>query len=169
MSRVKIALHSSLVALSFAAVTSCSEQGSTLVEFDNKLNTPNDTVNSLLGIISKLQIIADRTILLGEVRGELTAVTDEASLSIKNLANFESLNDNPYNQISDYYAVIQNCNYYLANADTTLMKRGQKVFEKEFAVVKAYRAWTYLQLAINYGSVPFFTQPLLTLTTLLLM
>jgi hypothetical protein len=43
-----------------------------------------------------------------------------------------------------------------------LAKRGYKVFEKEFAVIKAYRAWTYLQLAINYGSVPFYTQPLLT-------
>ena len=28
--------------------------------------------------------------------------------------------------------------------------------------MRAIRAWTYLQLALNYGSVPFYTQPLLT-------
>jgi hypothetical protein len=33
---------------------------------------------------------------------------------------------------------------------------------KEYAAVKAIRAWTYLQLALNYGRVPFVTEPLLS-------
>lgn len=33
---------------------------------------------------------------------------------------------------------------------------------KEYAAVKAIRAWTYLQLVLNYGSVPFVTLPILT-------
>lgn len=146
-----------------AGFTSCSESDSELVAFveDNRLDTPNDTVYSLIGIINKMQVIADRTILLGELRGDLTTLTDHATLDLQAIANFTAGADNPYNNARDYYAIIQNCNYFLANADTLLAKRGRKVFEKEYAVVKTYRAWTYLQLAINYGSVPFFTEPLL--------
>ncbi len=142
---------------------SCEETDSDLVAFveDNQLNTPNDTVYSLMGIIGKMQLIADRTVLLGEIRGDLTSLTENATLDLQALANFTADAQNPYNNARDYYAIIQNCNYYLANADTALTKRGYKVFEKEYGVIKAYRAWTYLQLALNYGSVPFFTDPIL--------
>jgi len=144
--------------------TSCTETDSELVSFveDNSLSTPNDTVYSLIGIVNKMQAIADRTVLLGELRGELTSLTSDANLNLQDIANFTADASNPYNDARDYYAIIQNCNYFLAKADTTLTKRGAKVFEKEYAVISTYRAWTYLQLALNYGSVPFFTEPLLT-------
>lgn len=143
---------------------SCVETDSTLVEFvdDNKIDQPNDTVYSLLGIINKMQVVADRTVLLGELRGDLTQLTQDAHLDLQDIANFEVTEGNPYNQARDYYAIVQNCNYYLANVDTVLSKRGEKVFAKEIAVVHTYRAWAYLQLVLNYGKVPFFTKPLLT-------
>lgn len=143
--------------------TSCSDVQSTLVEYaeDNELDDPNDTVYSLLGIMSKMQYLADRTILLGELRGDLVVPTDHATTDIYDLAMFQASTDNAYNKPSDYYAVIQNCNYYLAHVDADLAKRGQKVFEREIAAVHTFRAWTYLQLAINYGEIPFFTEPIL--------
>lgn len=145
-------------------LTSCVETNSNLVEFveENQLNSPNDTVYSLVGIIGKMQQVADRTVLLGELRGDLTQLTANAHLDLQAIANFEATPDNPYVKAGDYYGIIQNCNYYLAHADSTLTKRGEKVFIKEIAVIRTYRAWAYLQLALNYGSVPFFTQPLLT-------
>lgn len=144
--------------------TSCVETDSTLVEFvdDNQLNSPNDTVYSLVGIIGKMQQVADRSVLLGELRGDLTQLTPDAHLDLQDIANFQPGQDNPYVQARDYYAIVQNCNYFLAHADSTLTKRGEKVFLKEIAVMRTYRAWAYLQLALNYGKVPFFTQPLLT-------
>jgi len=151
------------IATALPLFTACTKADSDLVAFaeNNKLDTPNDTVNSVIGIVNKLQKIADRTVLLGELRGELTALTEDATVELQALANFTAGVDNPYNNARDYYAIIQNCNYFLANADTALVKQGRRVFEKEYAVVKTYRAWTYLQLAINYGSVPFYTEPLL--------
>ncbi len=154
-----LALNSTLFTLS-----SCVETDSPLVEYvdDNKLDSPNDTVYSLVGIINKMQVIADRTVLLGELRGDLTALTDHASLDLQDIANFQVNANNPYNNARDYYAIIQNCNYFISHADTTLSKRGEKIFEKELGVVHAYRAWTYMQLALNYGKVPFFTEPILS-------
>lgn len=160
--RYKFVLICTLACLTLPFV-SCEETDSDLVSFveDNKLDSPNDTLYSLMGIINKMQVVADRTVLLGELRGDLTSLTENASLDLQEIANFQAGSDNPYNNARDYYAIIQNCNYFIANADTLLTKRGYKVFEKEMAVIKTYRAWTYLQLAINYGSVPFFTEPIL--------
>ncbi len=147
---------------SMLTMESCSEPESNLVDFNHTLISPNDTLNSLLGVIQTIRKVTDRTILLGEVRGDLISVTDAASDALKNLAEFRNLEDNEYNQISDYYAVIQNCNFFIENANLNLKKHGEVVFAKEYSVIKSYRAWAYLQLALNYGTVPFFTKPILT-------
>lgn len=154
--------------LSFSMMlTSCADlmdTDSELVEFqeDHQLQSPTDSVYSVMGIIYKLQTIADRTVLLGELRGDLTTTTASASKDLKAIASFNIDTDNAYNRISDYYAVINNCNYFLAHIDKDLVKHDRKVFESEYAAVKAYRAWTYLQLAQIYGQVPLVTEPLLT-------
>lgn len=147
--------------------TSCSDMMDTdseLVMFqeDNLLDSPVDSVYSVMGIIYKMQKIADRTVLIGEMRGDLMTTTSKASNDLKALANFNATTDNAYNKVSDYYAVINNCNYYLAYVDTSLTKRNVKIFQCEYAAVKAFRAWTYLQLAQAYGNVPLVTDPVLT-------
>ena len=147
--------------------TSCSDMLSTeseMVEFerDNTLNHPTDSVYSVLGIIGKMQVIADRTVLLGEVRADLMETTEAASADLKRLASFNLSEDNKYNAVSDYYAIINNCNYYLAYVDTALQRRGRNLFQYEYAAVKAFRAWTYLQLAQIYGAVPLVLTPVMT-------
>src|SRR5574344_1679806 len=148
-------------------LTACSdmlETESELVEFekDNTLNHPTDSVYSVLGIVNKMQMIADRTVLLGEVRADLMTTTEAATADLKRLANFDMAQDNKYNRVSDYYAVINNCTYYLAHIDTAMQRRGRNLFLPEFAAVKSLRAWTYLQLVQAYGQVPLVTEPLMT-------
>lgn len=148
-------------------MTSCADMLDTeseLVQFaeDNKLNAPEDSLFSVMGIIRQMQIVADRTVLLGEVRGDLVAPTDKATKDIKNLAAFDFSEDNKYNKISDFYAIINGCNFFIANADMNLKRLGKVVFEREMTAVKAYRAWTYLQLAKIYGTVPLVLDPVLT-------
>lgn len=153
---------------STTVLTSCEdffEQDSSYViyEGDNPLNSATDTVYSVIGIMGKIQQIADRTILLGEVRGDLMDINQYTSSDLRDMALFTMNDENIYNQPRDYYAVINNCNYYIANVDTAIRNnRNEQMFLPEYAAVKAYRAWTYLQLVINYGSVPFVTEPILT-------
>ena len=149
-------------------MASCSDffdQQSEHVVFteNNKLDNPTDTIYSVIGILNKLQTIADRTILLGEVRGELVDITNAANSDLRDMALFNMGDDNRYNQPRDYYAIINNCNYFIENVDTAMKNnRNEYVFMREYAAVKAIRAWTYLQLVLNYGSVPFVTEPILT-------
>jgi starch-binding outer membrane protein, SusD/RagB family len=160
-------LYFSAVFMAFGMLTGCqdmfdldSEQ--VLFSEDNLLDSPTDSVYSVIGILNKMQQIADRTVLLGEIRGDLVSLTSYADMDLQELADFSAGTDNPYNAPEDYYAVINNCNFFIANVDTALKKRNTSVFLKEYAAVKAFRAWTYLQLAINYDSVPFVTEPILT-------
>lgn len=149
----------------FASCSDFLDQDSDRVIFadDEHLNSAEDTLYSVVGIINKLQAIADRTVLLGEVRGDLLDINSYTSADLRNLASFAVTDSNAYNSPREYYAVINNCNYFLAHADTALKNnRNEYIFSREYAVVKAYRAWTYLQLVLNYGSVPFVTEPILT-------
>lgn len=147
-------------------VTSCDDMLATdsdlYVNADGgNLTDPTDTIYSMVGILNKLQPLADRTVLLGEVRADLVDLTSYASTDLQQLATFTVADDNVYNNPRDYYAVINNCNYFLAHADTALKNnRGDRIFEKEFAAVKGIRAWTYLQLALVYGRVPFVIEPI---------
>ena len=127
------------------------------------LDNATDTMYSATGILKKLQAIGDRTILLGEARGDLVDLGSGISSDLKAIAEFGTVgDDNKYNNPRDYYAVINNCNYYIAKADTALKNsRNQYVFLGEYTAIKAIRAWTYMQLAMVYGEVPFFTEPIL--------
>lgn len=148
--------------------SSCSDffdQDSTyIINSDQEhLDNATDTIYSLTGILNKVQAIADRTILLGEARGDLMTVTDDTPADLRAVANFNIGDDNKYNNPVDYYAIINNCNYFIAKADTALKNnRNQYIFKAEYAAVKAIRAWTYLQLVTTYGRVPFVTEPILT-------
>ena len=133
------------------------------VEYDMGDLTLNDTVYSVLGILKQVQAVADRQVLLGELRGDLMVVNEGSAVNdIQKIARFEFDGDNQYLDVKDYYAIINNCNLYLSRVDTTLSHNNIKLMLREYVAVKSVRAWTYLQLATNYGEVPYFTEPILT-------
>ncbi len=134
---------------------------------DNLLNSPNDTVYSVLGILNKVQQLGDKYVLMGELRADLLDVTPHSELDMKNLSNHTI--DPASSQFSDpteFYGIINNCNYFLAHADTNMTIRNQKVFLREYNVVKTIRAWAYYQLVVNYGKVQYITEPILSIDDL---
>lgn len=130
-------------------------------EDDNELNSPNDSIYSVMGILSQLQKVGQRYVLLGELRGDLMTVSDEAAFSLKEINNFDITSENTYLNKRDYYSIINNCNYAIARMDTAITIRNEKVMLPEFAAIKAIRAWTYFQLAQIYGKVNYITEPIL--------
>ena len=162
--KLKTILTISLVAFIAAGVTSCEDMlkvdsKTVMFDYQNTLDDPTDTVYSVLGIIKKMQTIADRTVILGEIRGDLVAISDHASEDLRNLYSydFKSLGDNKYDKAVDYYSIINNCNFFLATVDTTFKRNQQhSIMKGEYITVLCYRAWAYLQLAQIYGEVPYF-------------
>lgn len=138
-----------------------TESNSYLDTKDNLLNSANDSLYSVVGIVKQLQSLGDRYVLLGELRGELTEVTKNAGMDMQAVADFTATADNPYLSTREYYAVINNCNYFLQHVDTSIVSAGKKVMLGEYVYVKTIRAWTYLQLGLNFGKVTWLTEPVL--------
>ena len=139
------------------------EVDSDRVEYDMSPLTLNDTVYSVLGILKNVQAVADRQVLFGELRGDLMVVNEGSAVTdIQKIARFDYSGDNKYLDAKDYFAIINNCNIYLARVDTTLTRDNKKLMLREYVAVKSTRAWAYLQLAANFGKIPFFTEPILT-------
>ena len=134
------------------------------VEYDIDGWTPSDSVYSVLGILKAVQGVADRHILLNELRADLITVSEtKATSEIQEIysSNFANLDANKYLDVTDYYTIINNCNMYLNRVDTTLYKDGKFYMMPEYVAVKSIRAWTYLQLAINHKDIPYFTEPII--------
>lgn len=128
--------------------------------FEPELNQKTDSIFYAFGIAQAMQQLADQYVFHGEMRGDLIATTTATDKNLRELANFSATTANKYDSAYVYYRVINNCNYYIAYRDTTLLTGATAVVMNEYAAVKAFRAWAYLQLAKNYGKVPFFTEPL---------
>ena len=151
-----------LLATLGAATTSCEDMLSVEDELHTTNLAPQDTVYQIMGIINRMQSLVDRTLVLGELRADLVDLDlTVAKTSLQEVMNNNITTDNEYNQISDYYAVVNACNVYLAYVDSDFVSHNQKHFEKEIQAVKVFRAWTYLELAKTYGKVPFVLDPVL--------
>ena len=92
--KIVAGVFSLLLPLSSFFLTGCEDMlkpESDLVEYeeDHTLNHATDSVYSVMGIINKMQIIADRVVLLGEVRGDLVIPTAAANNDLKHLSAFE--------------------------------------------------------------------------------
>ena len=146
-----------------AAFTACSDMFETDSDrqiFDPALDQKTDSMFYTLGMLKGLQMLADQYVMVGEMRGDLTATNSYTEMDLRQLANFTADASNKYDSAYVYYRVINNCNYFIAHRDTTLRTGSRLVAIPEYAEALAVRAWAYLQLAKNYGSVPFFTDPL---------
>lgn len=129
-------------------------------EHNHKLDSSADSVYSTIGILHAFQQIADRYIILGEVRGDMVDLNKNAKASLRNLSEFNFDDDNEYLRVGDYYNVINNCNYLITHMDTTIRHNNKPVMTDEYVAALSIRAWTYMQLALNYGKVPYFTNPI---------
>ncbi len=146
-----------------AATTSCEDMFTAENKLVSEELAPKDTLYQVMGIVKRMQKLADKSVLLGEIRADLVTVnSDVASTDIQDLHDNNVRFDNLYNKPSDYYDVINNCNIYLAHVDSLLMSHGDYYYEKEICAVKCFRAWCYLELVKIYGEVPYITKPLTT-------
>lgn len=155
-------LSTILVSALFVGIagTSCSD----MLEPNMERYTGNfaqDTVYSEFGILRSIQNIAERTVILDASRSDLVTTGTYTTDSIMDIFNFNNPidGDNELMNVSDYYHVINSCNFYLAQVDTTISTNGYQEMKREFAETQTIRAWAYLQLVNLYGEVPFVTKP----------
>ncbi len=127
-----------------------------------QLKSAHDTIFSMVGVFTQLQKLGDRYVLLGELRSELMQTNENANRYLKEINDFNFSEGNPYISQKDYYAVINSCNYVTNYIDTSYTILNDKAMMRTYAAAKSIRAWTYLQLALNFDTVHYYTNPITT-------
>ena len=123
----------------------------------NGLTSGNDSISSILGLLTGMQKIGERYFLFGEMRGDLLNTTDYTPADIRSLSDFTVSDTSAYANPRDYYAIINNCNYFISRTSDSISP-----LATENAVAHAIRAWTYMQIVFNWGKASYFTEPLLS-------
>lgn len=160
MMKIKYFVAAALAVITFNSCSDMFDEGSNRYIYNPGLSEKVDSMFYINGILKGVQQAIDQNVLVNEVRGDLVSPTTHASTDLKRLSAFDYADGNKYDSAYVYYRIINNCNYYVAHRDTMLATGSSLVAMKEYAEAKAVRAWAYLQLARNYGTVPFYTTPL---------
>ncbi|MGE9313866.1 RagB/SusD family protein [Niabella sp. CJ426] len=125
-----------------------------------------DADAAVMGVYGKFMGLADRYIILNELRADLLDYTLNADKWLRQISNHTATTDNPYVDPRPFYEVIVNCNDVLFNLSK--MYKEKKISESDYyerySDIACLRSFLYLQLGIHYGDeVRYVTNPLATL------
>ncbi|MXV17337.1 RagB/SusD family nutrient uptake outer membrane protein [Hufsiella ginkgonis] len=144
------------------------------IEPENVLSSENayqnvyDADAVVMGIYGKVQGLAERYMVLNELRGDLEDVTPNSDKYLKQLNDHAVTTDNSWADPRPWYEVIINCNDALANFSKMLSDKrlSQADYNIRYSEVGAIRTWLYLQAGVQYGTIPYITDPLAKVTDL---
>lgn len=166
----KLFFNISVVVMSLlvsGTLTSCNDffNPETDDELDGKdyISSSTEMYTGFLGIMTKLQAIGDKEILLTDTRGDLLEPTDQSSADIIALYNYDSnLQNNTYANPAGYYEVIIACNDYLAKMKEYKSSPNvdQTVYENLVSSVTRIKVWTYKTIGEIYGKAVWFDDPI---------
>lgn len=147
-------------------LTSC--QNYVEVEPQDKLNSDQvyrdvfDADAAVVGIYGKFMGLAEKHVILNELRADLLSPTMNAGLDLQELNEHSTSINNPYANPKDFYEVINLCNDVLKNFKAMVADNRMNVdeFNERYSDIGTLRSWIYLQLGIHYGQVPYITEPI---------
>ncbi len=137
-------------------------------ELDNSQAYENvyDADAAVMGVYGKFMGLADRYIILNELRADLLDYTQNADKWLRQISNHTVTPDNPYADPRPFYEVILNCNDVLFNLNKMYAEKklNEANYIERYSDIACLRSFLYLQLGIHYGDeVRYVTSPLATL------
>ncbi len=168
MKNIKISIFSGLL-LSVMFFTGCQDffnpnPGIVLKEEDN-FQVFNDFRSAEMGLYAIQQDLVEQLVILGELRGDLLTVTENADRDLIDINQFNSISStNKYTSPTNFYKLIANCNNLLMRIEmrkpSVLLKDSISMahidnYDKMYAGVLCMRAWAYFNAARIYREVPY--------------
>lgn len=157
--------------LSVPALTSCDDFFDP--DTDDELNgedyisSDTEMYTGFLGIMTKLQAIGDKEILLTDTRAELLEPTDQSDPELISLYNYDSdLTGNSYANPAGYYEVVIACNDYLTKMKEYRHQPGvdDGIWQDLVSSAVRIKAWTYKTIGEIYGKAVWFDDPITKVT-----
>ena len=121
-----------------------------------------DADAAVVGIYGKFMTLADRYVILNELRGDLLNTTANADESLRQVSSHMVTAGNPYASPRPFYELIVNCNDVLENFNMMLREKRitQDEYNQRYSDIGALRSFLFLQVGIHFGEVPYVTSSL---------
>jgi hypothetical protein len=113
-----------------------------------------------MGLYALQQNLVEQILVLGELRGDLLQITQNATPELADVYNFSIGKDNPYASPVNFYKLITACNRLarqLESAHPEVLDKNQPVtnYDRLYGEVLCMRAWAYFNAVRIYGKVPY--------------
>lgn len=164
----KVALTAAL----FVSVMSCKDTfdlaPKDVLEADQVYKSISDADAAVYGVYGKFIGLAERYVILNELRGDLMDVTFKSNSFLKELNEHAVSPSNPYINPKPFYEVILSCNDVLSNLKKMRDEGTISLldFQERYSDIGFLRSWVYLQLGIHYGNIPYITEPITNIADL---
>lgn len=165
MTRFRI-IKSVFVATVLFSVTGCKKmldiKPQDQLEESQAYQNVYDADAAVVGIYGKFMGLADRYVVLNELRADLLDCTPNANENLRQISTHSVTENNPYASPKPFYEVILNCNDVLEHFEVMVKekKMTEAEFNQRYSDIGALRSFLYLQLGIHFGEVPYVTSSL---------
>lgn len=121
-----------------------------------------------MGIYGLQQNLVEQLIVLGELRGDLLTITENADADLVEIYNFNVSKENKYASPENFFKLINACNNFIRilekNHPEVLNKNIEATnYDRIYGEALCMRAWAYFNAARIYGRVPFIPSSLATM------
>lgn len=118
-----------------------------------------------IGLYALQQDLAEQIIILGELRGDLLTITENADVDLVEIYNFNVSENNKYANPTNFYKLIAACNSFinvLREEHPEVLDPAKEVtnYDRLYGEALCMRAWTYFNAVRIYGQVPFIPESL---------
>jgi len=113
-----------------------------------------------LGLYSIQQDLVDQLVVLGELRGDLLTVTDNASPDLIAVNDFNISRDNKYASPRNFYRLIGECNSLITQLETAhpeVLDKNESItnYDRLYGEALCMQAWAYFNAVRIYGRIPY--------------
>lgn len=120
----------------------------------------NDFRSAEMGLYHIQQQLVDQIVVLGELRGDLLKITENADRDLIEVYNFDISKENRYASPLIFYNLIANCNNLIqkivSKKPEVLNNKGAiDNYDRLYGEVQCMRAWAYFNAVRIYGKIPY--------------
>ena len=127
---------------------------------DVYFNDESEFRAAVLGLYSLQQDLVEQLVILGELRGDLMVITDNADNDLREIYYFNVSPNNKYASPRGFYRLIASCNSLLnkleeKHPNVTDLTAPVNNYDRFYGEVLCMRAWAYFNAARIYGKIPY--------------
>ena len=166
----RIKIRSILIIIPFLVLVSCEDfldpSQKLVVESEDFFKDWSEYRSAEMGLYALQQELVDQMIILGELRGDLMEITENADRDLKEVYNFQISKENRFASPINFYKLIAACNILLEKLETdhpeVQSDASPTQYDRLYGEVKCMRAWAYFNAVRIYAKVPYIWQGLTT-------